>query len=88
MYIEGFGYLGFFLLFGSIFGLSLWGFKKGLGMKSTNSYDTDARDVTLIFSCIGGVLSFILGTIFAWNALVYLANPEYQALMMIVKAVK
>jgi chromate transport protein ChrA len=88
MYVDGFLNLASMVIFGVVGLVSYKYFKKGLGMKSTNNYDMDAKAATIIFSVVGMIVAFVIVILCGINGVQYIANPEYWAIQALIEAVR
>jgi hypothetical protein len=88
MYVNGVVHLGVSLLaMGGIY-LAYKNFKKGDNMPLPSSYGDDEKAARMVISFIVGLAFSIVAFVCMVWAVMYLANPEYQALMKIVEAVR
>lgn len=88
MYVNGVVHAGVSLLAMSGVYLAYKNFKKGEAMEPSASYDGDERTTRMVISFIVGLAFGVVAFVCMLWAVFYLANPEYQALMKIVEAVK
>lgn len=88
MYVKGFLELGVSILaMGGIY-LAYRNFKKGEAMPESKGYGDDERAARMIISFIVGIIFSITAFATLICAILYLANPEYQAMQTIIQAVK